>query len=103
MTSNPTPADRTLWQNAHDRYLRDVAHIASRLREMADDVERRGRQYGSPLFSQRIYGDPAGHVVSTATGIHNLHLGDIVRDAATAEQLYDPSFGDPGAQPTETQ
>lgn len=95
-------ADRAAYNNAHQRYLRDVAHVAAHLRRLADDVERRGHQYGSILFNQELHGYPAAEVVTTATGLHNLHLGDLVRDAATADRLWHPSFGDPAAQPTET-
>lgn len=77
------------------RYERDVAHIARKLRDMADEVERRGRKLGPAGEGERPHSDIAAHLTHTiGWGFANLHLDDLVRDAAKAD-LYQPGEAGP--------
>jgi len=88
----PGAPREALYEYHHKRYERDVAGIAARLREFADEVERRGARLGSPLFGEAPHASAAAMVVSTTVQLQNLHLDDLVRDAADADRYYpDPA------------
>lgn len=68
------------------RYREQVTHTAQRLREMADDVERMGVEYGGDGPVRRTRVDAAHRIMHAVVyGLANAHLDGLVQAAGDAD------------------
>lgn len=79
----------TIAEHAGEFYLRQVDNVAKGLREMADDLERQGKDV-KPSWGGYdklpSYGNAAHRVVHTLHwGVANLHFDSLIQAAADAD------------------
>jgi hypothetical protein len=85
----PTPTSPEALATVTARYERTAGRVAARLRAMALEVERHTPARAASIIHARgDYSAAAAEIVADVTsGVANLHLADLVRDAAEVDYL----------------